>query len=137
MCIRSLGRGSPVKYPNLGLSDLRINFARALSPRWHMPKSIRSPRHQRLLEILIEERKRADLTQAVLAERLGRPQSYVAKYENGERRIDVIEFVALARAFGVAPMALLRRFVEAMGPGKEAKSGRTPRCRRPAKKSEI
>jgi len=111
VCIRSLGRGSPVKYPNLGLSDLRINFARALSPRWHMPKSIRSPRHQRLLEILIEERKRADLTQAVLAERLGRPQSYVAKYENGERRLDVVEFIELIEVIGAEPKKVFARLL--------------------------
>jgi hypothetical protein len=37
----------------------------------------------------------------------------------------------------VAPVTLLRQFVEAADPGKEAKSGRTPRRKRPAKKSEI
>jgi transcriptional regulator with XRE-family HTH domain len=46
---------------------------------------------------------------------LSRPQSFVAKYENGERRIDVIKFVALARTLNLAPGALLRRFVEATG----------------------
>ncbi|MGD0189088.1 MAG: helix-turn-helix transcriptional regulator [Roseiarcus sp.] len=102
-----------------------------------MPKTLRSSEQYLFLELLRRARKDAGLTQQALADKLRRPQSFVAKYENGERRIDVIEFVALARAFGVAPMALLRRFVEAMGPGKEAKSGRTPRCRRPAKKSEI
>ena len=40
----------------------------------------------------------ADLTQATVAERLSKPQSYVAKYERGERRLDVVEFVEVAEA---------------------------------------
>jgi transcriptional regulator with XRE-family HTH domain len=102
-----------------------------------MPKSLRSSEQQLFLELLRRARKDAGLTQQALAEKLRRPQSFVAKYENGERRIDVIEFVALARALDVAPVTLLRQFVEAADPGKEAKSGRTPRRKRPAKKSEI
>ena len=43
-------------------------------------------------------RKSAGLTQAEVAGRLKRPQSFVAKYENGERRLDVLEFVAVCRA---------------------------------------
>ena len=102
-----------------------------------MPKTLRSSEQLLFLELLRRARKDAGLTQQALAEKLRRPQSFVAKYENGERRIDVIEFVALARALDVAPVTLLRRFVEATGPGKEAKSGRNPQRRRAAKKSEI
>jgi transcriptional regulator with XRE-family HTH domain len=43
-------------------------------------------------------RKSAGLTQAEVAGRLQKPQSFVAKYENGERRLDVLEFVAVCRA---------------------------------------
>ncbi len=102
-----------------------------------MPKTLRSSEQLLFLELLRRARKDAGLTQQALAEKLRRPQSFVAKYEDGERSIEVIEFVALARALDVAPVTLLRRFVAAAGPGKEAKSGRTPRRRRPAKKSEI
>ena len=84
-----------------------------------MPKTLRSSEQVLFLELLRRARKDAGLTQQALAEKLRRPQSFVAKYENGERRIDVIEFVALARALDVAPVTLFRRFVEAMGPGKE------------------
>ncbi|TIO88534.1 MAG: helix-turn-helix transcriptional regulator, partial [Mesorhizobium sp.] len=56
-----------------------------------MPKSLRSPRHQRFLAQLISLRKVKGLTQAKVAEKLGRPQSFVAKYEGGERRLDIIE----------------------------------------------
>ncbi len=45
---------------------------------------------------MIERRKEAGLTQAALAEMLSKPQSYVAKYEKGERRLDVVEFVYFA-----------------------------------------
>lgn len=47
-------------------------------------------------------------TQADVAERLGRPQSFVAKYEGGERRLDVIEFVEVAEALETDPRQLLR-----------------------------
>ncbi|MCG4258294.1 helix-turn-helix domain-containing protein [Acetobacter senegalensis] len=66
-----------------------------------MPKSLRSPRQHRLMELLIAARRGKGLTQATLAERLGKPQSYVAKYETGERRIDVIEFLDITDAIGI------------------------------------
>lgn len=72
-----------------------------------MPKSIRSPRHQRLIDALIEARREAELTQAALAERLGRPQSFIAKVENGERRLDVIEFIDLVEAAEAQPQNIL------------------------------
>ncbi len=68
-----------------------------------MPKTLRSADHLLLIETLRAARKRAGLTQQTLADQLGRPQSFVAKYENGERRLDVIEFVTLSRIFDVAP----------------------------------
>ena len=73
-----------------------------------MQKSIYTQQHQRLCELLIEARKKADLTQVEVAERLGKPQSFVAKYEGGERRLDVIEYVAVAKAIGIDPASLLR-----------------------------
>ena len=39
------------------------------------------------------------------------PQSFVAKYEGGERRLDVIEFIAIAQALGADPFKLLRELV--------------------------
>ncbi|MBN9345473.1 MAG: helix-turn-helix transcriptional regulator [Devosia sp.] len=73
-----------------------------------MGKSIHSPEHQKLRELLTAARKKAGLTQAEVAERLGRPQSFVAKYEGGERRLDVVEFVHVSRALGVEPGKLIR-----------------------------
>jgi transcriptional regulator with XRE-family HTH domain len=50
------------------------------------------------------------MTQAALAARLNRPQSFVSKYERGERRLDVVEFGEVARALGIDPLAFLGRF---------------------------
>jgi transcriptional regulator with XRE-family HTH domain len=64
--------------------------------------------YDRALEQLVHARKAARVTQAALAETLGRPQSFVAKYESGERRLDVAEFVGIARAIGADPFKMLK-----------------------------
>lgn len=61
-------------------------------------KSLRTPEHKKLIELLIAARIKAGLTQQQLAKKLARPQSYVAKYEGGERRIDIVEFISIAYA---------------------------------------
>lgn len=50
----------------------------------------------------------AGLTQQTLAEQLRKPQSYVSKVERSERRLDVAEFIAYARALGQDPAQLIR-----------------------------
>lgn len=60
--------------------------------------------------MLIESRRSAGLTQAELSQRLKRPQSFVSKYERGERRLDVVEFGDVAKALGIDPLRFLRRF---------------------------
>ena len=72
-----------------------------------MSKSLRTPLHQQLQDSLITLRKSKDLTQADVALKLGRPQSFVAKYEGGERRLDVVEFVEVANALETEPSQLL------------------------------
>jgi transcriptional regulator with XRE-family HTH domain len=64
--------------------------------------------YDRCLARLVEARTKAGITQTQLAERLNRPQSFVAKYEGGERRLDVAEYVMIARALGADPYRLLR-----------------------------
>ena len=71
-------------------------------------KSLRSSDHVRLISLLTTAREKAGLTQQQLADRLGKPQSFVAKYEGGERRIDVIEFVGIARALEIDPARAVR-----------------------------
>jgi transcriptional regulator with XRE-family HTH domain len=63
--------------------------------------------YDRALEQLVHARKTAGITQAALAEKLGRPQSFVAKYEGRERRLDVAEYLMIARALGVDPFKML------------------------------
>ena len=61
---------------------------------------------------MIEARKKAGLTQQELAKRLRRPQSFVAKYEGGERRIDIVEFLWLVRAMKADPTVVLRTLID-------------------------
>lgn len=56
------------------------------------------PAFQRRLR---EARRRADMTQAEAAQRMGWPQSYISKCESGERRVDAVELRDLARVYGV------------------------------------
>ena len=56
-------------------------------------RSIHDPRYQDLIKKLIELRESKDMTQVELAQRLGKPQSYVSKVEILERRLDVIELM--------------------------------------------
>jgi transcriptional regulator with XRE-family HTH domain len=65
-----------------------------------MRKTLHSPDYARLLALLKQARKDSGIVQQELADRLGKPQSFVAKVERGERRIDVIEFIAIAKAIG-------------------------------------
>lgn len=72
-----------------------------------MRKSLFSSDHRRLCELLIAARRSADLTQEAVARRLDKPQSFVAKYENGERRIDVIELIRIAKALDADPVEIV------------------------------
>jgi transcriptional regulator with XRE-family HTH domain len=60
-----------------------------------------------LCQALVDARKSAGLGQDDLADRLKCHQSLVARIESGERRIDVVELVVLARAIGVDPFDVL------------------------------
>lgn len=57
-------------------------------------------------------RKERKLSQWDVAKRLGRPQSFVSKYESGERLLDVIEFIAVARAMGADPNDILSELLK-------------------------
>jgi transcriptional regulator with XRE-family HTH domain len=75
-----------------------------------LPSSVFTPRHQEFIQFLVTARKAANVTQVELAARLGRPQSFVSKYERGERRLDVVEFCQIAEALGHEPARLLQEF---------------------------
>lgn len=71
-------------------------------------KSLHSQPYQALLAHLLEARRKAAITQTDLADKLGRPQSFVSKYERGERRL-VVEFLEVCRGIGADPYKLLKQ----------------------------
>ena len=72
-----------------------------------MAKTIFTGAHAELVAVLVAARKAAGLRQTEVAERIGRNQSHVSLIEMGQRRVDVIEFLELARALEADPRALL------------------------------
>ena len=73
-----------------------------------MTKSLYTEKHQRLCNLLIKARRKRGLTQEQVAKALGRPQSFVAKYEVGERRLDLLEFLEVADALRLNPARLIK-----------------------------
>lgn len=66
-------------------------------------KSIFTEKYNRFRELIVKARKEAGLSQGEIAKKLNRPQSFVSKYERGERRIDIVEFLEVAKAIGINP----------------------------------
>lgn len=93
-------------------------------------KTVHSPDQAAFCELMIGARKAAGLTQQALALRLKKPQSFVAKYEGGERRLDVVEFVAISRLMGADPIQLMTTLVTE-GKGKPAGAKRRTSRRAP------
>ena len=74
-----------------------------------MTKSTHTVRYKQLIEIIEDARRQSGLTQQQVADRLGKPQSFIAKVEGSERRIDVLEFIDLAKAMDFDPEALFKK----------------------------
>ena len=60
-----------------------------------------------MIDLLVQARMVAGITQAELGKRLGQRQTFVSKFELGERRLDAAEFITVCRAISVDPMSLL------------------------------
>ena len=73
--------------------------------QWH-------DKREQLQQELKKMRKAAGLTQSQLAEKLERPQSYVSKYESGERRLDIIELNAICQACSITLVAFVKRLFQ-------------------------
>lgn len=73
--------------------------------------SVYSDEYQRVINALKKARKEKGITQTQLAEALGKPQSFIAKVESGERRLDVVEFVHLARLVEVDMSSVLNEII--------------------------
>lgn len=77
-----------------------------------MPRSRGSDLQARLQKLLLTRRTAAGLSQRDLAKLLRQPQSFVSKFENGERRLDVVELIEVCQALGVEPATFLRELME-------------------------
>jgi transcriptional regulator with XRE-family HTH domain len=75
----------------------------------NVAKTLGTERHRALIALLVEKREASGLTQTELADKLGEYQSFVARLESGQRRVDVIEFLELARILNFDPLDALGR----------------------------
>ncbi len=75
-------------------------------------KTLRTRGHRKLIEVLVAAREAAGLSQRDLAARLKRPHVFVGRNESGERRIDVVEFIEIARVMGNDPRQLFEKLLD-------------------------
>jgi transcriptional regulator with XRE-family HTH domain len=76
-----------------------------------MPKTIFTGANQAVVQTVKEARLSAGLRQEDVAARLGRDQSWVSLIEGSQRRVDVVEFIELAKAIGVEPASLFAKIL--------------------------
>ncbi len=74
-----------------------------------MSRTLGSARHKALVAYIIAQRDVVDLTQTQVARKLKRYQSYITNIETGQRRVDVVEFMALAEAIGFDAAEAIRQ----------------------------
>lgn len=72
-----------------------------------MAGSVQTEAYTQLRKALTELRREKGWSQAELAKRLGKPPSFVGKYELGERRLDVIELLVIVKALDQDPFKFL------------------------------
>jgi transcriptional regulator with XRE-family HTH domain len=71
-------------------------------------KTLGTKQHKTLIAILVAKREASGMTQTELADNLGEYQSFIARLESGERRVDVIELIQLARVLNFDAAAVIR-----------------------------
>ena len=77
-------------------------------------KSIHTPQQKRLLSLLRELRVEAGLTQTELGSRIQKDQTFISKYESGERRLDILEVREVCNALGITLNEFVRRLEKAL-----------------------
>jgi len=77
-----------------------------------MPNSLHSPAYEIFRRLIVQARRDAGLTQVEVAARLRKPQSFISKFERGERRIDVPEFVDIAEAIGIDAAMFINSYTQ-------------------------
>lgn len=76
---------------------------------WRVKKSIYTAQHGVLITLLRDLRVEAGLTQIELAKRIGKDQTFVSKYESGERRLDILELREICQTLGIGLDKFVRK----------------------------
>lgn len=77
-----------------------------------MGTHLRSARHKALIAAIVDARNATGLSQREFAKKLRRTNNFVWRIEAGERKVDVLEFIEIAKAAGIAPDELMRRVID-------------------------
>jgi transcriptional regulator with XRE-family HTH domain len=85
------------------------------------PNSVFSSEYRVLRETLSEARREAGMSQRQLAAHLDKSPSHVARIECGQRRVDTLEFHAIACALGLDPVTLFARVARRLDATSEAR----------------
>ena len=88
-----------------------------------MPKTLYTQADNIFRELLKESRIAKNLTQATLASKLGLPQSYVSKYESGERRLDFVETVLICESLGISIKDFAAAYSKSLARAQRGKGG--------------
>lgn len=81
-----------------------------------MGRHLRSPKHRALIAAIVEARKATGLSQREFAAKLKRSNNFVWRIEAGERQVNVLDFMEIAKAAGVTPAELMDRVERRSGP---------------------
>jgi transcriptional regulator with XRE-family HTH domain len=81
---------------------------------WLVKKTIHSANHKKLLAVLKQVRIEAGLRQADLARLLQKDQTFVSKYETGERRLDILEVRDICKALGMSLIEFTKRLEQSL-----------------------
>ena len=81
-----------------------------------MKKSVYASQYRILRDLLVKAREKSGATQHQIAKKLARPQSYVSKYESGERYLDVVEFIQVCEALGINPEKIIHNLQQLLRP---------------------
>ncbi|MGQ3486960.1 helix-turn-helix domain-containing protein [Roseovarius pacificus] len=77
-----------------------------------MPKTLGDQRHDELIRFLVEKRGQAGLKQVELAERMKVYQSFIARLESGQRRVDVVELIKLGEVLDFDPAEIVGKLAK-------------------------
>ena len=103
--------GHAIITTNSSPNHLKTDFGISRIGFYHLSMISAAKAYERLQLALSDARRSEGLTQKEVANKLTRPQSFVSKYEKGERRLDVVEFVAVCHALKVDPVAVLENIM--------------------------